>query len=181
MARNPADNFARVIAIIGTLVGITGLTLGYYNYRWQQTVYQESLEERVLVRLSVVGTLTFPLNEQGVRVLHEEPKAKMLLEVTNIGLHPIYLKSATANFCPPDPSCPPADLIFYMHDPIEGKEPPRRLEPGEAANYKLDVVVSNFFDFPDHKKKTLWAVVDTTKKRFSQEFHDYEFAFSGVY
>jgi hypothetical protein len=186
MTKNPPDKFARAIAVIGTALGLISLGLSYSTYRWQQSIYQESLQERILVRLSASGTFG-----AGTKPMLE-PKGKLGAEVTNIGLRPIYLKSVTARNCPQDQSCPLGTVTFYERDPIEGKEPPRRLESGEAAYYVTDV---NFSDYNSGKDdawtKTwaetwgnfgskMWVRVDTTTKSLSQEVHVSRVTFSGV-
>ena len=188
MAKNPPDKFARVIAVIGTVLGLIGLGLSYSNYRWQQSIYQESLQERVLVRFSASG-----ISRTVGKVPTLEPKGKLGVEVTNIGLHPIYLKSVTARNCPEDQGCPPGTLTFYERDPIEGKEPPRRLEPGEAAYYVTDI---NFSDYNSDKDdawaktwaktwgnvgRKMWVRVDTTTKSLSQEVPVNRFTFSWTF
>jgi len=52
---------------------------------------------------------------------------------------------------------------FYEHDPLNTKEPMRRLEPGEAADYKIDWRESSL----EEQARGIVEVA-TTKKRFSQ-------------
>lgn len=191
MTKNPPDNFARALAVFGAAVSLISLGLNFYN------LYRD-LDEKVVARLSGSLTATLGLDEKGALVSDLDPKGKLAVEVTNIGLHPVYLKGITASFnCPPNQSCP-ARLTFFTFfriEAIEGSEPPRRLEPGEAANYVLVVDSSNLVDFSDDellqqrlargvkglKKMSVTVTVDTTKKSFSQEVQYAHFNFSTVF
>ncbi len=58
---------------------------------------------------------------------------------------------------------------FYTHDPLNTKEAMRRLEPGEAASYKIDWRFGEQeAPLKDLNKQKGVVEVETTKKRFSQ-------------
>lgn len=161
MAKNPPDRVARATAVIGTALStalaLVGLWQNHNYSRWQQATYQESLRERIQVRVSM------SLREGEHLTLGS--KGKLGIEVTNVGSHPIYLKSVTGSLSSPfDSKQISPTLTFYERDPIAGKEPPRRLEPDEAANFVLDV---DFSEFPFRSE--MWTRVETTTRRFVQQ------------
>lgn len=152
MSKNPPDWWARIFGLVGILIGVVGLVLNYFNNRWQQQVYAKSQEERVFVQLSAEYIL---LSEKKP----SQAQLGVTVEVVNLGMQPLYLKSVTGEFGDHGAS-------FYKHDPLNAKEPMRRLEPGEAADYTTDweSVLENI--------GTKGVVeVETTKKRFTQPVH----------
>jgi hypothetical protein len=164
ITKKPPDWFARVVAIVGLIFGLGGLGLSYYSYRWQQSIYQEGLQERILVRLGASRLA------KSMKKLTLFPNGKLGIEVTNIGLHPIYLKGVTGDFGNEvdlkDGLTARQMLTFYRYDPIEGKKPLKRLEPDETANFVLDI---NFSQFPVSSDTKLRVRVETTTKTFSQD------------
>jgi len=128
MSKNPPDWWARAFGILGILIGLGGLVSTFFNNRWQRQVYEKSLEERIFVQLG--GSYKFsslvPAKEP-----EKPPKVELGVEIVNLGLQPMYLKNIIAEV---------GDhrATFYEHDTLDTTEPMRRLEPGEAANYKID-------------------------------------------
>jgi hypothetical protein len=109
MSKNPPDWWARGGALAGIGLSIIGLVLTYRSYHWQQQVYQESLEERVLVRTMAWITLKMDKDYEGV--VPTEPEGTLGVEVVNIGMRPLYLKSVTAKIGN-------SILTFYERDPL---------------------------------------------------------------
>jgi hypothetical protein len=155
MSKNPPDWWARFFAGLGIIIGVGGLVLTYNNYRWQKAVYEKSLEERILVQLSGEYRLSLPLAQE----TELSPTGKLAVEVVNLGTQPIYLKSVTVQIGEHSAS-------FYKHNPLTTNEPMRRLEPAEAASYKVEwpPLVEDI----DKEWGTGIVEVETTKKRFSQ-------------
>jgi hypothetical protein len=85
--------------------------------------------------------------------------------VANLGTQPIYLKSITVQVGEHSAS-------FYKHNPLTTNEPMRRLEPGEAASYKVEWRFEGhgtpLVEDIDKGRGTGVVEVETTKKRFSQ-------------
>lgn len=154
MSKNPPDWWARTFG----LLGIVGLALSYSNYRWQQQVYAKSQEERVFVQLSAAYKL-------GSGVQTNPTQAQLTVEVVNLGMQPMYLKSITGEVADHRAS-------FHEHDPLNAKEPMRRLEPGEAADYVTDWQwpLEDVEDTGKEKGRGMEGTVEveTTKKRFTQ-------------
>lgn len=160
MSKNPPDLWARFFAGLGILIGVGGLLLTYYNNRWQKEAYDKSQEERIFVQLSAayhISTILFPDEETKI-----SPNGELAVEIVNLGMQPIYLKNINAQI-------EGRAVSFYQHDPLNIKDSMKRLEPGEAANYKVD------WEFAEQEipLKTLHPAtgvveVETTKKRFSQ-------------
>jgi hypothetical protein len=150
MTKKPPDVFARVIAAIGVFLSIGGLVLSYYGYRWQKQTYEESLEERILVRLS---SLRKPIGNAQSAL---DPKGKLICEVVNIGAHPIYLKEIIGDYKDQQ------DITLYKYDQTNTTEGPRKLEPGEAASYSADAVFSGTSFEPIDSDKWEIAIATTT-------------------
>jgi hypothetical protein len=159
MSKNPPDLWARSGALAGIAISIIGLVLTYRNNRWQKEVYQQSLEERVLVQLSAEYHVSSLLGQEETKL---SPDGELAVEIVNLGMQPIYLKNISVQF-------EGRTASFYQHDPLNTKDSMKRIEPGEAANYKVD------WEFAEQEipLKTLHTEmgvveVETTKKRFSQ-------------
>jgi hypothetical protein len=146
------------MAIGGLVLTVIGLSFTYYNNRRQTRIYQESLEERVFVRLFASRTFAptgpYKLN----------PKGLLGVEVVNLGMRPMYLKRIAARL-------ENTDITFHEHDPLVN-EPMKRLEPGEAGEYTAG------WDFSEHpveswspsdKREDVMVEVETTEKRLSQK------------
>jgi hypothetical protein len=157
------DWVARTLAIIGSVTGIAGIVLSFLNYHWQQGVHEQSLEERVYVHLSAARIIEFsPLFPSKTRTPEMlDPDGKLSVEVVNIGDKPVYLKSVMAQF-------QERTATFQEYDPLDSKDLPRKLEPGEEASYTID------WKFAEHETPLVEVPelrgvieVETTKKRFS--------------
>ena len=155
MSKNPPDWWARSFGIIGILIALGGLTATYFNNRWQRQVYEKSLEERIYVQLSAGYDFSVLRSKR----TKDPPKGQLAIEVVNLGLQPMYLKSIAGTVAG-------QRVSFYYHDPLDAKEPMRRIEPGEAADYKIDWG-SSLEDMGIAKGKGI-IEVETTKKFFSQ-------------
>jgi len=173
MSKNPPDWWARGGALAGIGLSIIGLGLTYRNSSWQQQVYEESLQERIIIHLGMART-----SVSGGNTLTFESKGKVSVEVTNIGLHPIYLKSIRTGLGGPvgNMITGAPSLIVYQPDPIEGKEPLKRLEPGEAFPFVKD---ADFSEYPLNFDSNSWVRVETTTKVFSQQVRVSLFNISG--
>lgn len=165
------DLFARGLAVAGLLLSVIGLVLTYYNYRWQKTVYQENIEERILTRLSSKRTISFTTE-------HFDPKGEMVVEVVNIGLRPIYLKSVEMRIADPS-SHGEFVFAFYGHkSPVRPNESKPnesiKLEPSQSRSFRMS------WDFKEHpihewsegsytvgREEKIELQVDTTKKSFT--------------
>ena len=156
MSKNPPDWWARSFGIIGILIALGGLTATYFNNRWQQQVYEKSLEERIYVQLSAGYDFSSFLRSRKTKT---PPNRQLAVEVVNLGLQPMYLKGISGEVAGHRAN-------FYEHDPLNAKEPMRRLEPGEAADYKIDWEFS-LEDIGIAKGRGT-IEVETTKKSFSQ-------------
>lgn len=154
MSKNPPDWFARTVASIGVLLSLSGLGLSYYNYRWQTTTYREGQEERILVRLGEWRDMDAPAN------------GKFVIEVVNIGLHPIYLKSIWGGI-------ERRSLTAFYEPDVLSTKPSRKLEPGESTNYffATSLFSDSYFAglVAGLKKEGMEVVVETTKTRFDQK------------
>lgn len=152
MSKNPPDLWARILGTLGILIALGSLALGYANYRWDRQKYAESQEERIFVQLSAAYIfLSVPLSPNT-----ESPQGQLAVEVVNLGQQPMYLKSITGEVAG-------HRVSFYKHDPLNAKEPMRRLEQGEAADYPADWQWS----LEDAGRGMPGTVeVETTKKRF---------------
>ena len=158
MSKNPPDLWARLIGGLGILIGLGGLVVSFYNSRWQKEVYEKSLEERIFVQLSAEYYVSSLLSEE----TKLSPQGELAVEVVNLGMQPIYLKSITAQVGEHRAS-------FYSHDPLTPNEPMRRLEPGEAASYKIEWRFGEQeAPLKDLNQQKGVVEVETTKKRFSQ-------------
>jgi hypothetical protein len=150
------DWFARVVAVIGSAIGIAGLGLSYYNYRWQQVVYRESQAEMVFTQLS--ATRTWLENNRF------SSDGELRIEITNIGLHPLYLKRAGIQIGR-------RLFDFYEYKPGSANEALKILQPSESTNFSLS------WDFSEHpieewldsegKYEDLELTIETTKRVFS--------------
>src|SRR5258708_2212281 len=98
MSKNPPDLWARVFGVLGILIGLSGLGLTFYNNQKQEKVYQESLEERVLIR--TMAWVTLNVHKQYKGEDPTEPEGTLGVEAVNIGMRPLYLKSITAKIGP---------------------------------------------------------------------------------
>lgn len=150
MSKNPPDWWARVIGGFGLLIALGGLALTYINNRWQKQIYEKSLEERVFVQLSAAYDFSNVL--WAFEKAKEPPSAALVVEVVNLSTQPMYCKGITGEFGG-------HKVLFYEHDPVKD-EPMRRLEPGEAADYKIF--------WQGYMENTGIVEVDTTKSRLSQ-------------
>jgi hypothetical protein len=89
-----------------------------------------------------------------------EPDGTIGVEVVNIGIRPLFLKSVTTHL---------GDdmLTLYEHDPLKPNTTLVKLESGEAGNYTSGA------DFPKHHlmeespMQDLIVSVETTKKTFN--------------
>jgi hypothetical protein len=150
------DWFARVTGTIGILLAVAGFMLSIYNYRWQKRTYDESLEERVLVR---------PIH----RTVRSEPLPssydEILVEVVNIGLRPVFIKKVKGRVYG-------VDFVMFSSEPVVGApenfhtpDPLKKLEPGEGANY--DIRLDRFQG--DRSNGTFQVTVSTTTRDFKQQ------------
>lgn len=156
MSKNPPDWWARGIGGLGLLVAVGGLVLSFFNYRWQKAVYEKSQEERVFVQLSAEYNLSTVLRSITTK---ETPQGQLAVEVVNLGLQPMYIKSVTGEIGG-------HKAEFYEHDPMKS-DPMRKVEPGEGADYKINWPVASLQDIgTDGGKGSI--EVETTKKSFSQ-------------
>lgn len=156
MSKNPRDWWARVLGVAGILIGASGLTLSYVNYRWQRAAYEENRTERVFARVSARINLSSVLFKKN----RELQEGELAVEVVNIGNQPIYLKNVVGEVAG-------HRTTFYEHDALNTKEAMRRLEPGEAADYKTDLPML-WLENIAKKNESAIVKVETTKKRFSQ-------------
>jgi hypothetical protein len=152
------DWWARGGALAGIVLSIIGLVLTYRTNRWQERVYQESLEERIVVH----GTAWVNL-VKGKGGLKQESDGKLGVEVVNIGMHPIYIKTVVVKIGP-------VPLTFYEHDPLNPKLPLVKLEPGELATYTVGLDFASFpqLSGPD-APEALDVDVETSKKVFASQ------------
>jgi hypothetical protein len=164
MSKNPPDWWARVFGGLGILIGLGGLSLTFYNNQKQERLYQESLEERVLVR--TMAWVSIKTDGDYKTDLPMEPEGTLGVEAVNIGMRPLYLKSVTAKIGPH------SVVPFYEYDPLKSKSALVKLEPGEAADYTATV------NFGEHhligsstEREDVWITVETTKKDFTQKAH----------
>jgi hypothetical protein len=153
MSKNPPDKWARTFAVIGILIGASGLCLSFFNYRWQQETYEKNREERIFTLLDA-GLLYSPASDQAIM------KTEMAVEVVNFGMQPIYVKSVAVRFGERTTS-------FYEHDPMK-HDPPQRLEPGESVNYSRAWLGGELADAVNKAKGNATVEVDTTRNHFSQ-------------
>ena len=161
MSKNPPDWWARTFGMLGILIALGGLAATYFNNRWQQQVYAKSEEERIFVQLNAEYTsLSSNWSEET-----KPSQAQLAVEIVNLGMQPMYLKSITGEVADHRAS-------FYEHDPLNAKEPLRRLEPGEAADYVTDWQwpLEDLEDTGKEKGRGMEGTVEveTTKKRFTQ-------------
>ena len=157
MSKNPPDWWARIGALAGIVLSVIGLVLTYRSNRWQEQVYQKSLEERILVRS--MAWLTVNLDRDDAKT---EPQGTLGVEVVNIGLRPLYLKSVSAHIGS-------SVLTFYERDLLEPSPTLVKLEPGEPANYTATWNFEVHHQLDSQKsREDLWIEVETTKKRFTQ-------------
>jgi hypothetical protein len=157
-SKNPPDWWARSGALAGIILSVIGLVVAYRSYRWQQAIYQESLEERILVRAMAWRDMTVGKNNRS----SFKPEGKLGVEVVNIGMRPLYVKDVTAYFAGPE-NDDEYEFELYDYDPLAHK-PLAKLDPGEAGNYSTDV---NFYEhhIMEHSAEFLVGVT-TTKKTF---------------
>lgn len=85
--KSSPDWFARGTALAAILLTAIGLPLTYRNQSLQTKMYQEGLEERILVRVDF--EYTFKINDGVVGV-----------DVVNAGMHPIYVKTVRIEVLP---------------------------------------------------------------------------------
>lgn len=156
------DRLVKALAVAGFLLGLWNLGWQIFTFRWQKEIYEESVAERILARLSASRTF----NKKGW-----DAKGEVAVEVVNIGSRPLYLKSVviqTEN----DES-----LVFYNADAPKGNESTKLLQPSESAKYSQE------WDFSEHplrewpkppdstiavgRKEEVTVEVWTTKKFFS--------------
>jgi hypothetical protein len=92
--KNPPDWWARGIAIFGSVLTIIGLIFTLFNYRWQTKTYQESLEERVFVRL--FASLAFQPVDRATWTQKWSlwnPKGLLGVEIVNLGMRPVFSRT----------------------------------------------------------------------------------------
>jgi hypothetical protein len=162
MSKNPPDRWARVFGILGILIGLGGLGLTFYSNQKQEKVYQESLEERVLIR--TMAWVTLNVSKQYKDHARTEPEGTLGVEAVNIGMRPLYLKSITAKIGPN------SVVTFYEYDPLKANSALVKLEPGEAADYTAAVNfnVHHLMGSAD-EREDVWITLETTKKDFTQK------------
>ena len=153
MSKNPPDKWARIFAVIGILIGAGGLCLSFFNYHWQQEIYEKSREERIFTQLDA-GVLYSPVTNEAIM------NTEIAVEVVNFGMQPIYVKSVAVRFGEQTTS-------FYEHDPMK-HDPPQRLESGESANYSRKWRGGELADAINKAKGHATIEVDTTRNHFSQ-------------
>jgi hypothetical protein len=157
MSKNPPDRWARVFGVLGILIGLGGLGLTFYNNQKQEKVYQETLEERVLIR--TMAWVTINVAHAGT-----EPEGTLGVEAVNIGMRPLYLKTITAKIGPN------SGVTFYEYNPLKSNSALVKLEPGEAVNYTATVNfnVHHLMGSPT-EREDVWITLETTKKDFTQK------------
>jgi len=154
------DKFARTLGVIA--IGLTIISLYFTNrtYSWQKTVYEESLDEKILVRFGFKNV---------------DNKGDIGLEVVNIGMHPIYIKSVEIQI--PN-GCEVVGVHHAFGDECwitiydHKNESLKPLEPGDAANYTknwnyANSSIQNWIQY-ENARERLWVSVRTTKKNFRQ-------------
>jgi hypothetical protein len=170
------DWFARSIALLAVTLTIVSLYFTHRTYTWQIKTYQESLEEKILLRA-------------GFKYTAEKHSGSVSIDVVNIGLHPIYVESVqievpcdSVDF--PAPKLPVAcdecfkveqicSLMLYRRDPIHSNKPMAPVEPGSELTYTMaswDFAKYPLQEWVKTKKleDELWLEVNTTKKKFRQ-------------
>jgi len=163
MNKNPPDWLARGGAIAGIVLSIVGLVLAYRSYRWQERVYQESLEERILVRTMAWLTIKLDrLDRNDKNVAPTEPQGTLGVEVVNIGMRPLYLKSVSAQIGN-------SLVTFYERDPLKLSPTLVKLEPGEPANYTATLNFEEHHLLDSKAREDVWIDVETSKKSFTQK------------
>lgn len=178
--------FARGTAIVGIVLTALGLVLGYLNYRWQREndrrqreIQEESTAERILVRLDSSRTIknVHTLNDLenlkhlvGTGYLPTlDPKGEVGMEITNIGLRPLFIKKAVARV---------GSSVFPFHehdpfpllpndDPAKTNEATKLLEPSETIRYPLSWDFSDYPLAPNSPMEDMEVEVQTTKNTFS--------------
>ena len=167
MSKNLPDWWVRISGTLGIFIALGGLALSYFVYGWQRQIYAESREERVFVQLNAEYTFL----GSDIPGKTKPSQAQLTVEVVNLGMQPMYLKSVTGQVAG-------HQVFFYDHDLLDVKEPMRRLEPGEAADYTTDWESSlestdatggeRSNDPLESPRATGVVLVETTKKWFSQ-------------
>ena len=119
-----------LVAVVGTVVGIVlsilSLRLGYSNSHWQKEIQEETTAERILVHLDATRFAN------GLSSAAMTPNGEVGMEVVNIGLRPLFIKRAEMRIRG-------RTLTFYEHDlvPILPSEPMKSLGPSETIRYRL--------------------------------------------
>ena len=164
-SKNPPDWWARVGALAGIVLSVIGLFLAYRSSRWQEQVYQESLEERILVHVMAWRDFRLPdkwgdFNDLKYEKTPLEPEGTIGVEVVNLGMHPLYLKAVVAKIGS-------SNLTFYEYDPLKPSAALVKLEPGEARNYtaKMDFTKHPLLESSPPNEELI-VNVETTKKSF---------------
>jgi hypothetical protein len=159
MSKNPPDWWARGGALAGIVLSVVGLVMMHFSNRWQKQVYQESLEERILIHTMAWRSF------RDWRDTKQNPEGTLGVEVVNIGMRPLYLKSVTAKIGN-------SRLTFYEHDPLKSNSALVKLEPGEPANYTatLNFDKHHLLDSAE-SREDVWIDVETSKKSLTQKAH----------
>jgi hypothetical protein len=132
------DWFARSTALLAIILTIVSLYFTHRTYTWQTKAYQESLEERILLRA-------------GFKYIVEKHGGSVSVDVVNIGLIPIYVESVQIEVpCDPTDFPPPklpvgcdecfkqiCSLMLYRRDPIHSNKPMKPVEPGNEMTYTM--------------------------------------------
>lgn len=169
------DWFARGTALFAIVLTGIGLYFTQRTYSWQARTYEESLGERILVRLGFNQAWELERFFQG-------SEGDIGVEVVNIGMHPIYVKyveiqvpsACKTNGVKTGPDVVPdgCRLPIYDHRRAIPDEHLKPLEPGEATDYTTKWDFSKFplqeWLIGPNGQGGLWVEVETTKKSFRQ-------------
>jgi hypothetical protein len=171
-----SDWFARAIALIAVSLTLVSLYFTHRTYTWQTKTYQESLEEKILLRA-------------GFKYVVEKKTGSVSVDVVNIGMHPINIESVQIEVpCDPKNFPPPklpvgcdeclkieqtCSLMIYRRDPTRSNTSLKALESGNEATYTMESW--DFVQYPLQEwaktkelQDELWFQVSTTKKKFRQ-------------
>ncbi len=157
------------------LLGVLGFGLSLCSLGWQVFIYQDSLAEKALVRLSSRQEFTLSKDEDFPATMSSGGKGHLQAEVVNMGQHPLYVKSVELTApCPSDHS----EATIFQPD---GKTD-APLQPGAATTYHI--TDWNFSAHPldnpidPAKKETYCVTVNSNKGALSQSspaiIHSYD-------
>lgn len=147
-------HFTAYTAIAGVILGLVSLLL---TVRW----HQQSLAEKILVRLNVA----YSMAKNGGRGY--DPTGSVNIAVINIGMRPIYLQQVQLQY---------SDQIASV--PLLPGESTKPLAPGQPAKFTIPWNLAKY-PFRGPGRDDVWVHVQTTRMSFDIPESQTEF-FTGL-